>query len=95
MINVSDDQILAMMRTLGKKTGIFGEPAGVAGMAGLKKAAAEGIVKTDESAAVVITGNGLKDVKNARRAAGDPIEVEPDLAKLTKIFTEKGVTSDE
>jgi threonine synthase len=95
MINVSDDQILAMMRTLGKKTGIFGEPAGVAGMAGLKKAAAEGIVKKDESAAVVITGNGLKDVKNARRAAGEPIEVEPDLKKLTKIFAEKGVTSDE
>ncbi|MFW5749690.1 MAG: threonine synthase, partial [Halanaerobium sp.] len=81
MINVNDDQILAMMRELGRKTGIFGEPAGVAGMAGLKKAAAEGIVKRDESAAVVITGNGLKDVKNARRAAGDPIEVEPDLEK--------------
>ncbi len=95
MINVSDDQILAMMRTLGKKTGIFGEPAGVAGMAGLKKAAAAGIVKSDQSAAVVITGNGLKDVKNARRAAGNPIEVEPDLKKLTKIFADKGVTPDE
>ena len=62
MVNVSDDQILAMMRTLGKKTGIFGEPAGVAGMAGLKKAAATGIVIADESAAVVISGNGLKDL---------------------------------
>ncbi|RAK12766.1 L-threonine synthase [Halanaerobium saccharolyticum] len=92
MINVSDEQILAMMRLLGKKTGIFGEPAGVAGLAGLKKAAAAGIVKADQSAAVVITGNGLKDVKNARRAAGDPIEVEPDLEKLTEIFAEKGVT---
>src|SRR6056297_2079006 len=92
MVNVSDDQILSMMRTLGKKTGIFGEPAGVAGMAGLKKAAAAGIVKSDESAAVVITGNGLKEVKNARRAAGDPIEVEPDLEKLKEIFNKLDVS---
>jgi threonine synthase len=83
------------MRTLAEKTGIFGEPAGLAGMPGLKKASAARIVKADQSAAVVITGNGLKDVKNARRAASDPIEVEPDLAKLTKIFAEQGVTSDE
>jgi len=49
----------------------------------------------DETAAVVITGNGLKDVKNARRAADSPIEVEPDLEKITKIFAKKGVTRDE
>jgi len=92
MLNVSDDEILEMMKLLGEKTGIFGEPAGVAGMAGLKKAAAEGIVSPDESAAVVITGNGLKDVKNARRAAGDPIEVEPELGKLKEIFSKLDVS---
>ena len=95
MINVSDQQILSMMQILGKKTGIFGEPAGVAGLAGLKKAATAGIVGADESAAVVITGNGLKDIKNARRAADDPIEVEPDLEKLTELFIERGVTADD
>jgi len=91
MINVSDEEILEMMKILGRKTGVFGEPAGVAGMAGLKKAAAEGLIGSDESAAVVITGNGLKDVKNARKAAGDPIEVKPDLEKLTEIFNKLDV----
>src|SRR6056297_1658808 len=31
MINVSDDEILEMMKVLGRTTGVFGEPAGVAG----------------------------------------------------------------
>jgi threonine synthase len=39
VINVSDDEILAAMRLLGKSAGLFGEPAGVAGTAGLAKAA--------------------------------------------------------
>jgi threonine synthase len=92
MINVSDEEILSMMKNLGQKTGIFGEPAGVAGLAGLKKAAEQGIITSEESAAAVITGNGLKDVKNARRAAGDPIEVKPDLQRLTEIFNKLDVS---
>ncbi|MGM0603224.1 MAG: threonine synthase [Bacillota bacterium] len=91
MVNVSDDEILSMMRTAGRKTGVFGEPAGVAGLAGLKKAAELGIVKSSETAAAVITGSGLKDVDNGRKAAGDPIEVEADMEKLTEIFDQMGV----
>ncbi len=86
MINVSDEEILSMMKILGKSTGIFGEPAGVAGLAGLKKAVADGLIGPDEKVAAVITGNGLKDVKNAKRAAGKPMEVEPDIEKLEEIF---------
>nr|WP_255666701.1 threonine synthase [Halanaerobium polyolivorans] len=91
MINVSDQKILQMMKTLGEKSGIFAEPAGAAGLAGLKKAAEIGLVKKEESAAAVITGNGLKDIKNGRKAAGNPIEVEADLDKLTQVFKEMGV----
>ena len=89
MINVSDAEILDMMKILGRETGIFGEPAGVAGLAGLKKMIEKGEIAETETAVSVITGNGLKDVKNAVKAAGKPIEVGPDLAKLTKIFEEK------
>src|SRR6056297_628154 len=86
MINVSDDEILEMMKVLGRTTGVFGEPAGVAGLAGLKKMVKKGKIKKEESVVSVITGNGLKDVENAVRAAGNPLKVEADLYKLTEIF---------
>ena len=58
--------------------------AGVAGVAGLKKAITQGLVKPGESAVVVITGNGLKDVQSAKQAAGKALEIEPDFQVLEK-----------
>ncbi len=92
MINVSDEEILEMMKITGRTTGVFGEPAGVTGLAGLKKAIAEGIISTDAKVVTVITGNGLKDVANARKAAGDPLKVKPDMDQLVELFKELGVT---
>jgi threonine synthase len=84
MIAVSDTEILDAMRLTARLGAVFGEPAGIAGVAGLKKAVAQGIVKSDESAVAVITGNGLKDISSAKQAAGHAIDVEPDLAALEK-----------
>nr|WP_233186873.1 MULTISPECIES: threonine synthase [Petrotoga] len=86
MINVTDEEILDMMKVLGKNTGIFGEPAGVAGVAGIKKAVEKGIIKPSESVAVVVTGNGLKDIKNAEKAVGAPLTVQPNLKKLSQLL---------
>jgi threonine synthase len=90
-INVSDKEILNMIKVLGSTTGIFGEPAGVTGLAGIKKAVKEGIISKEDSVGVVITGNGLKDIDNARKAVDDLIEIEADIDKLAKIFEDKGV----
>ena len=84
MIAVSDDEILDAMRATARLGAVFGEPAGVAGIAGLKKAIVTGIVNPDESAVAIVTGNGLKDIQSAREAAGNPIIVEPELAALKK-----------
>ncbi|GEA13941.1 MAG: threonine synthase [Moorella sp. (in: firmicutes)] len=84
MINVSDEEILAAMRVLGRTSGVFGEPAGVAGTAGLIKAVREGIIKPGERIVVLVTGNGLKDVANAIKAAGEPVRVAPSLEALHK-----------
>lgn len=81
-ITVTDEAILEAMKTLGSSEGIFGEPAGVTGLAGLNKAVQEGIVIPDESVAMIVTGNGLKDVKNALQAAGEPIKCKPDIEAL-------------
>ena len=91
MIGVSDDEILAAMNTTARLGGVFGEPAGVAGVAGLRRAVAEGAVRPDASALVVITGNGLKDIESARRAGGDPIDVAPDVESLERALAQKGV----
>lgn len=86
-ITVSDEAILEAMKILGTYEGIFGEPAGVAGLAGVIKATHDGIIKGDESVSIIVTGNGLKDVKNALVAAGKPIVSEPNIEELKKHMT--------
>jgi threonine synthase len=82
MIAVSDEEIFDAMRTTARLGGIFGEPAGVAGVAGVKKAVEKGIIKSDESVLTVITGNGLKDIQTAKQAAGKEIMIKPDVQSL-------------
>jgi len=89
MIAVSDDEILDAMRLTARLGGVFGEPAGVAGVAGLKKAVAAGIVKPDASAVAVITGNGLKDIASAKKAVGQTIDIEPSIEVLAKRLREQ------
>ena len=77
-VTVSDAEIIAAITTLARRTGVFAEPAGAAPFAGLLKLAKSGEIE-GKSAAVMVTGNGLKDVAAARQAVGKPIEIEPDL----------------
>lgn len=84
MVNVSDGEILAMMKTLGHNCGVFGEPAGVTGLAGLKKLLDQGVVHPDQRVVACVSGNGLKDVQNAIRAAGEPLRCPPDMADLRR-----------
>ncbi len=83
-ITVSDKEILKAMKNLGSKEGIFGEPAGVAGFAGVINALQQGIIKNTDSVTVIVTGNGLKDTVNALKAVGKPIILKPDLHELIK-----------
>lgn len=69
---MTDEQILDAMRVLGRTEGVFGEPAGVTATAGVRQAVADGVIKPNETVTVISTGSGLKDVKNALRAAGSP-----------------------
>jgi threonine synthase len=79
---VSDEAILDAERTLGHAEGFYAEPAGAAPVAGLREARAAGVVGPDESAVLVVTGNGLKDTESARRAGGDVTGIAPDLADV-------------
>jgi threonine synthase len=88
MLAVSDEEILHAMRITARLAGVFGEPAGIAGIAGVQKALREGIVQSHETVLVVITGNGLKDIQSAKQAAGAPLEIEPTIDALAKALAE-------
>ena len=90
-VNVSDEEILAAMRLLGRTQGVFGEPAGVTGTAGVKKALELGLISPDSTVVSVVTGNGLKDVQNGIRAAGEPLLVKPDMDALLSAFDRAGI----
>lgn len=79
MLTVTDGEILEAMRILGRETGVFGEPAGVASFAGLIKALNEGMVEKNEKVVVIISGNGLKDIASALKAVKMPHPIEPSL----------------
>ena len=59
-VSVSDEEILQSIPMLAQKAGVFGEPAGVAGVAGVSRAVELGVIDRSESVAIVITGNGLE-----------------------------------
>lgn len=71
-LTVSDDAILSAIAALGRDAAVFAEPAGAAAYAGLVQAVQQGLVRSDETVVVVNTGSGLKDVKAARLAVGQP-----------------------
>lgn len=76
-VTVSDEAILDAIKTLGQKEGIFGEPAGVASLAGLKTAVEKRIIQSDETVTIIMTGNGLKDVNSGQRVIKKPVPVQP------------------
>ncbi len=91
VVNVSDEEIMAAQKLLGRTCGVFGEPAGVTGAAGLKKLCEQGVIPADATVVSVVTGNGLKDVANAIKACGEPISIPSDMELLLKAFAEKGI----
>jgi len=68
-VAVTDDAIRSAMRLLAQTVGMFAEPAGAAALAGLIEARERGLVDEKETALVLVTGHGLKDVKGALSAA--------------------------
>jgi threonine synthase len=81
-VSVSDEEILQAIPMLARKTGVFGEPAGVAGVAGVRRAVESGVIARSESVAIVMTGSGLKDIQSAIRVAGHTIAVRPEMEEI-------------
>ena len=85
-VTVSDSEILSAIPELARSSGVFGEPAGVTGFAGFRKMAMEGKTGPDETIAVVVTGNGLKDIESAKRSVGQAFSCAPDLEEFSRLI---------
>ena len=81
-IAVSDDAIVHAIEALGRDAAVFAEPAGAAAYAGFLDAVNSGLLSSQDRVLVMNTGNGLKDIKAARQAAGEASVIEPTLDAL-------------
>ncbi len=91
VVNVSDAEIMAAQGLLGRTCGVFGEPAGVTGAAGVKKLCEQGVLGKGDTVVSVVTGNGLKDVANAIKACGEPISIPSEMDRLLAAFRARGI----
>jgi len=85
-ISVNDEEILEAVHTLGKTSGIFAEPAAAATLAALIKARAENLIKSTDSAALIITGTGLKDIEAAGKNIIIPRAAESNIKSFSSFW---------
>ncbi|MGH2347863.1 MAG: threonine synthase [bacterium] len=77
IVTVTDEEIMDAMRLLARLTGVWGEPAALAGVAALPHLRDRGLIGPRERVLVLLTGHGLKDPVTARRAApGRAVEID-------------------
>jgi len=86
MIVVTDEEILQAQQLAARLGGVFGEPAGVAGFAGLKHAVASGVIQNSASVLVVVTGSGLKDISAVRRTVTMPEPIKGEIERLEQFL---------
>ena len=78
-VTVSDAEILAAIPELASTAGVFAEPAAAAALAGLRRGLAAGLVEPSETAVLLVTGSGLKDVRSVALSVSRPEPIEPTL----------------
>jgi len=81
---VSDDEILSAQKLVATKTGVFGEPASAASVAGLIKLSRKGTDFSQKRVVCIITGTGLKDTDTALKNAPPFLKLPADIAAVEK-----------
>ena len=79
---VGDDEILSAQKLMATETGIFGEPASAAPLAGLIKLTQGGMDFSTKRLVCVVTGNGLKDTETALKNTQPLLELPADIAAI-------------
>ncbi|MFC2066950.1 threonine synthase [Chloroflexota bacterium] len=79
---VSDEEILDAQKLMTTETGVFGEPASAASLAGLVKLSRQGMELSRKRVVCVVTGNGLKDTETALINAQPLLEMPADTGAV-------------
>ena len=74
-ISVTDGEIGEAIMELARKTGVFSEPAAAASFAGFKKMSQSNVFNPQDKIALIVTGNGLKDIKTPKKYLKEKVEV--------------------
>ncbi|MHA2265092.1 MAG: threonine synthase [Candidatus Thorarchaeota archaeon] len=83
-VGVADDSIERHLVLLGKLEGVFAEPSGVAGLAGLESLVKDGVIDKQDRIVVPITGSGFKDLDTSDRLTPQVQLIMPDTTELKK-----------
>jgi threonine synthase len=81
---VTDDEILEVQRMIVRLEGVFCEPASAAGVAGVRRLAADGRIGADEVVVCVLTGHGLKDPDAVQGQEGSLTPIPADLGSIRR-----------
>ncbi|MDR0646588.1 MAG: threonine synthase, partial [Elusimicrobiota bacterium] len=85
-ITVSDAEIIAAIPELARGSSVFAEPSGATVYAGLKKLVAQGAIKKDETVALIVGGNGFKDIASAAKSVEIPQNfIKPSWEEIEKL----------
>jgi len=84
MDSVEDEEMVSAITLLAQTTGIFGEPSGLAGLAGLLKNVRNGQIDKTARVVVIMTGNGLKDVDPILGTHPSIISIPPEFSMLKR-----------
>lgn len=76
-VAVPDEAILEAIALLAQQAGVFAEPSGATGLAGVLAARERGLVGAGDRVAVLVTGHGLKDPEAALGQVRIPEPVPP------------------
>jgi len=81
---VPDELISEAQKLLASMEGIFAEPSGATGLAGVIKLLNEGILDPSDEIVVLITGSGLKDLDVIRGVFAEPPIISPSLDEFKR-----------
>ena len=84
---VDDAEIVAAIPRLAQATGVFAEPAAAAVYAGAQRAVQSKLIDAEEQVVLLVTGNGLKDVRRAQQSVSGGLRVPPDAEKIRQVLS--------
>jgi threonine synthase len=88
-VAVSDDQISAAQSLLARRGAVFAEPAAAATFAGFLKLVESSLFKHDDDVAIIITGNGLKDIKSVLGRVKPPQIIAPNIKAVKEYLNRR------